>query len=157
MVFPWFDLNKNVGLDRSGRSVGFISTDSRTYKSPWCRVMSKKRKKNTVVKQGWNQWILALDVRQFGLGRQGGKFPVGNFKENSGKFPGNVREMSGKFSGKFRKIFRLVSPPLIPPPKKTLQGQTSCFRDEIVGALAGRGRRRAAVEGRQTSYTPVAK
>ena len=43
LVFPRFDL-ENFGLERSGRSVGFISTNSHTYKSSWCRVMPKKTK-----------------------------------------------------------------------------------------------------------------
>ena len=45
-VFLRFDLEK-FGLERSGRSVGFISTNSHTYKSSWCRVMTKKTKKLT--------------------------------------------------------------------------------------------------------------
>ena len=37
-VFSRFDL-EYVGLERSGRPVGFSSTDSHTYKTRWCRVI----------------------------------------------------------------------------------------------------------------------
>ena len=50
--------------------------------------------------QGWNQWILVLDVRKIGPGRQGGKFP-GNFRKKSRKYLGNIEEMSGNVPGKF--------------------------------------------------------
>ena len=42
--FPQFDLEE-VGLERSGSSVGFISIYSHANKSPWCRAMTKKTKK----------------------------------------------------------------------------------------------------------------
>ena len=45
LVLLRFDL-ENFGLERSGRSVGFISTNSHIYKSSWCRVMTKKPKVN---------------------------------------------------------------------------------------------------------------
>ena len=35
MVFLRFDV-EHFGLERSGRSVGFLFTSSRTYKSQWC-------------------------------------------------------------------------------------------------------------------------
>ena len=49
MVFLRFDL-EHFGLERSGRSVGFISTYSGTYTSPWCRVMTKKPQMVTTIK-----------------------------------------------------------------------------------------------------------
>ena len=41
LVFPFLDF-EDVGLEGSGRSVGFISTNSHTHKSSWCRVVTKK-------------------------------------------------------------------------------------------------------------------
>ena len=41
VFFLQFDLEQ-IGLESSGRSVGFISTTSRTNKSPWSRLMTKQ-------------------------------------------------------------------------------------------------------------------
>ena len=40
LFFLWF-LQVLEALESSGKLVGFISTKSGTYKSPWCRVMAK--------------------------------------------------------------------------------------------------------------------
>ena len=48
LVFLRFDIEDFV-LKTSGRSVGFISTCSGTYTSPWCRVMSKKQKRSRLL------------------------------------------------------------------------------------------------------------
>ena len=58
VFLPRFDL-EHFGLERSGRSGGFISTYSGTYQSPWCRVMSKNPK-NEFAKQKTNRFSAAF-------------------------------------------------------------------------------------------------
>ena len=63
MVFPRFDLDLFC-LERSGRSVGFISANSHTYKSSWCRVMTEETK--SFLKFGFPKfWSLDTGFGQF--------------------------------------------------------------------------------------------
>ena len=82
LVFLRFDL-EHFGLERSGRSVGFISTYSRTYKSPWHRVMSKKTKIFRTIVSGQKK------------------------RELLGKNPRHSWEKSGKYQEKTRKTYKI--------------------------------------------------
>ena len=66
----WHDLGSfGVGLRRS---VSHLDRDTSDVQQEVIR-MSQGLDFLKIL-QGWNQWILALDVRKNGLGRQGGKF-----------------------------------------------------------------------------------
>lgn len=64
--------------------------------------------------QGWNQRILALDVRKNGLGRQGGKFRGKNLKDNQRRTRKNLEKPV------FSLLFcSFLLPPCLPPSVST--------------------------------------